>query len=218
MKNQIILEIKKPCSENFNSFQKTTNGGLCNSCEKEVIDFTKMTSNEIISHFKKNSGATTCGKFNKKQSKILFTEKYPKRKISFISGIGFAFLSLFNFGIFQAQEKPQRKEIKNLQKQIIVEGVVSDESGPLPGVSVHLQGTKKGTETNFDGKFKFPVALKKGDILIFSYLGYKTKKITINDKKNLSNITLSVSFDEDSYILMGAVATKKIYKSKKNRN
>jgi len=42
-----------------------------------------------------------------------------------------------------------------------VSGVVSDESGiPIPGVNVLVKGTKSGTQTDFDGKFKLP-KLKK---------------------------------------------------------
>ena len=30
----------------------------------------------------------------------------------------------------------------------------------------------------------FPKKLKTGDILVFSYLGYETQKVSITDKKN----------------------------------
>jgi hypothetical protein len=32
-----------------------------------------------------------------------------------------------------------------------ISGIVSDESGPLPGVSIIIKGTGTGTETDFDG-------------------------------------------------------------------
>ena len=52
-----------------------------------------------------------------------------------------------------------------------ISGTVSDESGGLPGVSVIIKGTIKGTETDFDGKYS--VNAKSDDVLVFSYLGYK---------------------------------------------
>ena len=52
-----------------------------------------------------------------------------------------------------------------------ISGTVSDESGPLPGVSVLIKGTTTGTETDFDGKYS--IKAKTGDVLVFSYLGYK---------------------------------------------
>jgi len=53
-----------------------------------------------------------------------------------------------------------------------VSGTVSDSSGTLPGVSILLKGTTSGTETDFDGKYT--IKTKVGDVLSFSYLGYKT--------------------------------------------
>tara|TARA_R110002049_G_scaffold45022_4_gene131640 strand:+ start:9565 stop:10218 length:654 start_codon:yes stop_codon:yes gene_type:complete len=215
MKTQINLEIKQPCLENFNSFQKTTKGGFCGSCEKEVIDFSKMSSNEIISYFKTNTHNKTCGQFNKKQFATLSKKKESKRKLSFFGGIGLACLSFFTFSTLNAQQKPIKKKIKQQNSKITVAGIVSDISGGLPGVSILLQGTNIGTETDFDGKFKFPQQLKKGDVLIFSYLGYETKKVVINSKNANTNINLNVTFKEASYMLMGAVDVRQVYKSNK---
>lgn len=215
MKTQISLEVKTPCTENFNSFEKTQKGGFCNSCSKEVIDFSKMTSNEIISYFKNKTNNKTCGKFNRNQFQNLTHKNHPKRKLSFFSGIGLACLSLFTFGPLKAQQKPINKEIKQLHTTISIKGIVSDESDVLPGVSILLQGTRIGTETDFDGKFTFPKKLKNGDILIFSYLGYETKKIVIDSKNSKENIVLNVKFNSEISILMGAVDVRQVYKSKK---
>ena len=59
-------------------------------------------------------------------------------------------------------------------------GKVSDSDGlPLPGVSVVVVGTSNGVQTDFDGMFRIDVAL--GDVLRFSYLGQKTKDVTIGN-------------------------------------
>ena len=54
------------------------------------------------------------------------------------------------------------------QKETIT-GMVSDESGPLPGVSVLIKGTTTGTETDFDGKYSIEAEI--GDVLVFSFVG-----------------------------------------------
>jgi uncharacterized protein YbaA (DUF1428 family) len=53
-----------------------------------------------------------------------------------------------------------------------ISGTVTESSGPLPGVSISVKGTEKGTETDFNGKYS--IKADEGEILIFSYLGYKT--------------------------------------------
>ncbi len=81
-----------------------------------------------------------------------------------------------------------------------VSGTVSDASGTLPGVSVVIKGTSKGTQTDFDGKYS--IKTKVGDILSFSYVGYKT----IDKKVGTSN-TINVSMIEDDNVLEEIVLT-----------
>lgn len=64
-----------------------------------------------------------------------------------------------------------------------ITGVLEDESGALPGVSIVIKGTKFGTETDFDGNYS--IKIKKGDVLVFRYLGYKSEERTINNQTNL---------------------------------
>jgi TonB-linked SusC/RagA family outer membrane protein len=68
-----------------------------------------------------------------------------------------------------------------------VTGVVSDADGVLPGVSVNVKDTSTGVETDFDGKYT--IKAKEGDILIFSYLGFKTEEKTVG-ASNVINVIL----------------------------
>ena len=70
-------------------------------------------------------------------------------------------------------------------QEMKVSGVVTDESNAtLPGATVLLKGTSKGTTTDADGKFT--ITAKTGDVLQFSYVGLETKSVTV------SGITLNV--------------------------
>ncbi|MES1249095.1 MAG: carboxypeptidase-like regulatory domain-containing protein, partial [Chitinophaga rupis] len=62
-----------------------------------------------------------------------------------------------------------------------VTGMVKNEAGePLPGVSVSVKGTTKGTSTNATGEFT--IDANKGDVLIFSSIGMETQVVTIADQ------------------------------------
>lgn len=50
-----------------------------------------------------------------------------------------------------------------------ISGVVSDQSGPIPGANVVIKGTKNGVQTDFDGKFS--IKAKEGDVLVASFVG-----------------------------------------------
>ena len=75
-----------------------------------------------------------------------------------------------------------------------VSGTVSDESGSLPGVSIIIKGSTKGTETDFDGKYS--IQAKAGDVLVFRYLGYKASERTVG-ASNVINVKLA----EDANVL-----------------
>jgi TonB-linked SusC/RagA family outer membrane protein len=69
-----------------------------------------------------------------------------------------------------------------------VTGIVSEPDGVLPGVSVNVKGTSTGVETDFDGKYT--IKAKEGDVLIFSYLGFKTEEKTVG-VSNVINVILT---------------------------
>ena len=56
--------------------------------------------------------------------------------------------------------------------------MVTDERGvPLPGVSVVVKNTTRGTSTDFDGKYE--ISAKQGDVLVFSFVGFKSQEKNI---------------------------------------
>jgi len=84
--------------------------------------------------------------------------------------------------------KDSKKEVFSSYQEIEIAGVILDEQGvPIPGVNILVQGTNRGTQTDFDGNFK--LIAKKGEVLIISSIGYKKQEIRIGNFKSL-NITM----------------------------
>ena len=80
--------------------------------------------------------------------------------------------------------------------QTSVSGTVVDDSGePLIGVSIMVKGTTNGSITDFDGNFTLSNVTAK-DVLVFSYIGYGTKEITVANQK-----VLKVVLSEDTKAL-----------------
>lgn len=81
-------------------------------------------------------------------------------------------------------------------QSVNVKGVVKDATTGevLPGVSISVKGTTVGTETDFDGLYTIKV--DKGAVLVFNYLGYKQKEVTVKDAT-----TINVSLDESAETL-----------------
>jgi TonB-dependent starch-binding outer membrane protein SusC len=60
-----------------------------------------------------------------------------------------------------------------------VTGIVTDADSnePLPGVTIAIKGTTRGTVTNFDGQFSLEAS--EGEILVFSFVGYTPLEIEV---------------------------------------
>ncbi|MDF1573088.1 MAG: TonB-dependent receptor [Bacteroidales bacterium] len=92
---------------------------------------------------------------------------------------------------------------------ITVTGTVTDEESglPLPGVTVVAKATTLGTITDFDGNYTLTV--QPGAVLSFSFVGYATKEVPVNDQTVL-NVTLSEEKQAlDEVVVIGYGKVKK---------
>ncbi len=90
---------------------------------------------------------------------------------------------------------PAASNIAMLEKESPVTGHVTDSTGiPLIGATVQVPGASQPAITNSEGNFTLPVSA--GDVLRISFIGYKTKEVTVTPGMlrtgNIGNIVLSV--------------------------
>lgn len=226
------IKIDKPCTEDFKTFTKTAEGGFCNSCKKNVLDFTKMSDEEILNYFSTEK-SKTCGLFLESQLKSYTHSNGSsnrKRTSLATSLFGLSLVSLLSLTNANAQEKtntnvPITKESvvskkdndsANSNEKITVTGSISDKLGPLAGANVYLKNQNISTQTGADGKFTFPKKLEAGDVLLVSYMGYKSKEIEVKKENESPIMKCDVMMDNYEIVMMGEVATHKVYKSKRN--
>ena len=81
------------------------------------------------------------------------------------------------------------------QSKAITGTVVDENKMPLPGASILVKGLNIGSSTDFDGNFFLNVP-ETGEVLVVSYLGYKTKELVIG-----SNLTFNIQLDIDASAL-----------------
>lgn len=94
-------------------------------------------------------------------------------------------------------------------QQTEISGKVVDEKGlGIPGVSVLIKGTKKGTVTDIDGNFVM-AAVSAKDILVFSYIGMETQEITVSGKKSVNVIMKETSSRLEEVVVIGYGTAKR---------
>ena len=89
-----------------------------------------------------------------------------------------------------------------------VTGVIVDMDGtPLPGVNVFIKGTSIGTATDFDGNYS--ISANTGDVLIFSFVGFKNQEVIIGDQQNIDISMVADYANLDEVVITGYGSTAK---------
>ncbi|WP_405607832.1 SusC/RagA family TonB-linked outer membrane protein [Polaribacter sp. Asnod1-A03] len=95
----------------------------------------------------------------------------------------------------------------NQNRTITGQVLAADDNSPLPGVNIIVEGKSIGATTDFDGQYSINVP--EGATLVFSYLGFVTKKVLVGNK-NVINVSLvydSTTLDE--IVVVGFGTAKK---------
>jgi TonB-linked SusC/RagA family outer membrane protein len=105
----------------------------------------------------------------------------------------FALLLAFSMQFSFAQEKT-------------VTGTVTEAGLPLPGVSVVVKGTTRGTQTDMDGNYS--IKAKTGEVLVFSFIGMQDATQTVG-AANKINVAMKSATTELENVVVTAVGIKK---------
>jgi TonB-linked SusC/RagA family outer membrane protein len=87
-----------------------------------------------------------------------------------------------------------------------VTGTVTDDSGlPLPGANVLIEGTNKGTQTDFDGNYS--IEAEENQKLVFTYIGFTTMTVNIG-AKSVINVKMETGESLDEVVVVGFGTTR----------
>lgn len=192
------------------------------SCQKEVVDFTGLSDDQVLNHFHSNKGKT-CGRFYRTQ---LNRRVLPTKEVSRPSLVKMAFgalLAVFSSKTALGQEAAPAKGTINyeipkndlvpitpkdtrLPNPVTIEGVVIDSTTTetLIGASVLLNNTEIGCSTDIDGRFSLVVPSKHVTdtmSISVSFIGYETKRIWVGT----DNTPLKIELGMDSSVLLGDI-------------
>ncbi len=211
---KIKLTIDNPCTQKWADFEDRGARGYCSSCQKEVIDFTRMSDGEIRTYFK-NLPKGVCGQFRQDQLKV-YADPTPNVALSkWLSWPLAASALLFSGVEVSAQEKDRKVQVdaKNNDQTVqrtstsrFVSGKVTDENGEgLPGANVVIKGMTHGVTTDIDGNYRIEIGVFK-TTLVFSTIGMQVVEI-----EAVRGDQIDVVLKSDTVIL-GGISYCRIYK------
>ncbi|HMI04514.1 MAG TPA: SusC/RagA family TonB-linked outer membrane protein, partial [Pedobacter sp.] len=88
-----------------------------------------------------------------------------------------------------------------------ITGTVSDKSGPLIGVGVQVKGGSASTVTDGKGAYTISAPGTSGTVLVFSYIGYNTQEVTVNNR-SVVNVTLVESASDLNEVVVVGYGTQ----------
>ena len=219
-KQKYSITIDEPCHEKWSDMKTQTNGRFCDSCAKSVIDFTKLSDNEIIRILQNANGKSLCGRFEREQLNKIMVQTNAENNNPALYKILAGLLLLVSVEAASAQTTAHHNETETAQQintendikgkvamTLVLDGVVLDESGlPLPGATVFSERTRTSVMTDFDGKFSMEII--KGEMLAFSFDGLQTLRLQVDGSKMEIKLKASATANQESY-QMGYVIVRR---------
>jgi hypothetical protein len=202
----IKIKIDTPCHENWDKMQEEEKGKFCLSCQKVVVDFSRMTNEEIINYFEQNAGKKTCGRIAIHQHNTpisnyrkVITPWFNRYVAGFLMAIGFYNPAKAQTNTGPIENHMMKGEIavnpvRQTNKKFMINGRVLDMSStkPIKSAIVRINGSdiKVTTDKNGSYSINIPVRYQTPDLqLTISHAGYEDGfEIHIDQTKTSVNI------------------------------
>jgi hypothetical protein len=212
MKKEFYIQIPEPCHEDWDKMTPVQQGRYCQSCCKEVVDFTSMTDQEIIGFLSKPLGKA-CGNFSTDQLNRAITEPTtPAKKriwavmLSFLIPLFISTKSKAQRGKLAITNRAQQQPVKCateirgetiarvIPQTINIEGKIKDTSGnPVPFATVLISGTNHYALADSAGIYCLKNILRGDLTLSVSSIGFYSRDVRIPSAP--SDISKNVTLD-----------------------
>ena len=209
MRKNIQLHIPEPCHEDWNKMTPVEKGRFCVGCQKQVVDFTGMSDEQLVAFFRKRTN-NVCGRFFYDQ--LNRNIEIPGKRIHwvkyffqlalpalFVTSKGYAQGSVKKLEmntISNAREKNHRGQFSPktvlLENYKVIQGLVVDEAnGSIPYATVLIKGTASLTFADSTGHFEL---IYRGEhdqlVLASSRINFKETEVVIDVRKSEQLITI----------------------------
>src|SRR5690606_35027487 len=99
------------------------------------------------------------------------------------------------------------QNLGNSGLDITVNGQVVDEnSDPLPGATITVEGTTRGTITDLEGSYS--ITVPEEGILVFSYIGYEATRIPVDNRSQI-DVTLKTDMSSLEKVVVVGYGTQR---------
>ncbi|MDD4226861.1 MAG: SusC/RagA family TonB-linked outer membrane protein, partial [Mariniphaga sp.] len=131
------------------------------------------------------------------------------RSICATAGVDYEIRSNRQIILTEKKNVAGEKALAGIQQDRTVTGVVSDRDGqPLPGVTVVVKGTTRGTVTGSDGKFSLAIP-DDAAVLQFSFVGMQTQEVPVDGRTTFTVVLEEEMIGIEEVVAVGYGTMKK---------
>lgn len=164
----IKISLTSPCHENLSGMTITERGRFCSSCQKDVIDFSSLSDQEVLAILHGLKGQSSCGMFASGQLNRAFTTKAGSIPIALVFRSKLAAAVMLFQSLVVSAATYARSSVKLEQTPIapvskdsslVVTGKVLDAytQTPVADVQLSISCDTAKVVTDADGQFTFKV-------------------------------------------------------------
>lgn len=220
MAKNIQLTITEPCHENWDSMTTVQKGKFCDSCQKQVIDFSTMSDRQIAEFFKKPSTGSVCGRFMTDQ--LDRSIETPRKRIPWIRYFFQIALPAFLFSVKSTAQKthgvvrPKPVQRDTIPKQQIdpigVLGMVMTKPCIKPAETDTIIFTPVKGEVAVINMIKGQVVDEKGNPVPFASIqtGQKNKGVMADEQGYFNIKESALAADKKLIISAASFANKEV--------
>ncbi|MCF6402275.1 carboxypeptidase-like regulatory domain-containing protein [Chitinophaga filiformis] len=224
----IIISLPKPCHESWEEMTPAEQGRFCRSCHKTIIDFSRMSDRQIISHLN-NKKEPVCGRFSEEQLNRQINIQDSRRRPPMVPSAALIAALAFSIPPTRAQSIQEKialmanksditlapQQPDTIQNNIIGIVIDSTDNSVLPAATVIIKGYKIGTKTDSSGKFelKVPDSLTEKHITLqVSHVNFITKELTVPLTNNVHHIQMTRLHDIPQGFIrpLGIIVSRKV--------
>ena len=223
------IKVENPCNEDWSKMTKAEQGRFCDSCQKNVIDFSKMSLEEIKETLRNSSGKI-CGRIKNSQLSEINGEykdlpnafnikkwtiaaalagviAYPNHTSAIDMSKDIATVSsVYNPDDLNEEITEKKSPLKD---SVTLSGIVKDTKGNImAGAVMYCSNIRTSTISNEKGYFEIKVPKKDSSINITaSYPSYMQQNhVSVNCLKPRKNIEILMHYF-DRNMTMGGMST-----------
>ena len=181
------FHIPKPCHQNWDEMTPDEKGRHCQACNKTVVDFTKMTDDQVLNYFSQHQSQKICGKVHKSQlaqneMEIVIPLSSIKKGLNKWQVFGLSLLLVFGVLLTGFTGTHQTKATFKLEQHYTVFSV--DTPPPMPFELGIPEPENLFNEDVFGDIVNIPPSYKGGEAARQKYLKENLSKIDFTSYKD----------------------------------